>query len=121
MLYIAPLLWLGNPTQRFGYTDDIALVAFSTNLQMNCDQLQSDLQEALTWGESEGITFDPLKSELLHFSRSHKDANADLPGVTTRTHSVTEGNGPLRWLGVYFDRKLSFKQHVQILSTKPLW
>jgi hypothetical protein len=109
MLYIAPLLWLGNPTRRFGYADNIALVAISTDLQANCNQLQTDLQEALSWGESEGITFDPQKSELLHFTRSRTDANTDRPGISTGSHSVTEGTGPLRWLGVYFDCKLSFK------------
>ena len=48
MLYIAPLLWLGNSTRRFGYADDIALVAITTDLQANCNQLQTDLQEALS-------------------------------------------------------------------------
>jgi hypothetical protein len=28
--------------------------------------------------------------------------------------------GPLRWLGVFFDRKLSFKPHVRILAAKAL-
>jgi ribonuclease HI len=120
MLYIAPLLWLGTPARRFGYADDIALVTVSPDLQTNCDQLQTDLEEALSWGESEGITFDPQKSELLHFTRSRTDATIDRPGISTRTHSITEGTGPLRWLGVYFDHKLSFKQHVQILSERAL-
>ena len=33
MLYIALILWLGNPIQRFGYADDIALVVISTDFQ----------------------------------------------------------------------------------------
>jgi hypothetical protein len=121
MLYIAPLFWLGKPARRFGYADDVALLAVSTSLQENCASLQADLQEALAWGSSEGITFDPKKSELLHFTRSWKDPNTDeSPGITSGTHSVKETAGPLRWLGVYFDRKLTFKQHVQILSAKAL-
>ena len=48
MLYIASLLWLGTPARRFGYADDIALVATSVDLQTNCDQLQTDLEEALS-------------------------------------------------------------------------
>jgi hypothetical protein len=43
MLYIALLLWLGNPAQRFGYADDIAIVAISSDIQSNCNQLQKDL------------------------------------------------------------------------------
>lgn len=120
MLYIAPLFWLGTPTKRFGYADDVALIRISANLEENCEKLQADLQEALTWGESEGITFDPQKSELLHFTRSSKDNQRLLPGVTAGSHAITEGNGPLRWLGVYFDRKLRFTAHTRILSAKAL-
>src|SRR5205814_4389667 len=47
MLYIAPLFWLGTTTKRrFGYADDIGLLAVSTDLQTNCEKLQKDLQEA---------------------------------------------------------------------------
>jgi len=118
MLYIAPLLWLGNPARRFGYADDIAIVAISSDIQSNCNQLQKDLQEALSWGDSVGITFDPTKSELMHFTRGREDTT--LLGVNAGTHSISEKSGPLRWLGVYFDRKLTFKQHVQTLSSKAL-
>lgn len=120
MLYIAPLFWLGTPVKRFGYADDVALIQTSTSLEENCEKLQADLQEALRWGDSEGITFDPQKSELLHFTRSSKDSHRPLPGVTAGTHAITEGNGPLRWLGVYFDRGLRFTAHAQILSAKAL-
>jgi len=120
MLYIAPILHLGNPKRRFGYADDIALVAISTDFQSNCDQLQTNLREALSWGNSEGITFDPAKSELLHFTRGREGDNGPLPGVNAGTYSISEKSGPLRWLGVVFDRKLTFKQHVQTLSSKAL-
>ena len=50
MLYIAPLFWLGVPARRFGYVDDIALLAISKSLQDNCNSLQADAQEALQWG-----------------------------------------------------------------------
>jgi ribonuclease HI len=120
MLYIAPILHLGNPKRRFGYADDIALVAISTDFQSNCDQLQTNLREALSWGNSEGITFDPAKSELLHFTRGREGDNGPLPGVNAGTYSISEKPGPLRWLGVVFDRKLTFKQHVQTLSSKAL-
>ena len=88
-MLLAPLFWLGKPTRRFGYADDVALLAVSTSLQENCSNFQADLQEALAWRSSEGITFDPKKPELLHFTRSRKDPNTDKsPGVISGTHSV---------------------------------
>ena len=121
MLYIAPLFWLGTPARRFGYADDIGLLAISTDLQTNCGKLQGDLQEALEWGQAEGITFDPKKSELIHFTRSPKDPQAPVsPQVAAGTHTIQESVDPLRWLGVFFDRKLKFKPHVRILAAKAL-
>jgi hypothetical protein len=121
MLYTAPLFWLGTLAGRFGYADDVGLLAVSTDLQTNCEKLQRDLQEILDWGLAEGITFDPKKSELIHFTRSPRDPHPSVsPQVSAGTHIIQESTDPLRWLGVYFDRKLKFKQHVRILAAKAL-
>ena len=107
--------------RRFGYADDIALLTISKSLQDNCNSLQADAQEALQWGQAEGITFDPKKSELIHFTRQRADPlPASSPTVTTGTHVIQEATGPLRWLGVFFDKKLSFKPHVRTLAAKAL-
>lgn len=119
MLYIAPLFWLGGLKRRFGYADDIGLLCISLSLQSNSTSLQKDLQEILDWGQAEGITFDPKKSELMHFTRGRNEPSPlNSPQVIAGTHSIKETEGPLRWLGVFFDRKLRFKQHVCILSAK---
>lgn len=120
MLYISPLFWLTSPRTRFGYADDIALLAISTDLAHNCTKLQTDLEQILNWGHGEGITFDPSKSELLHFTRRTKLDYRSLPGVTAGTHIVQSATDPVRWLGVYFDRKLSFRYHTTVLAQKAL-
>ncbi|EDN94233.1 hypothetical protein SS1G_10106 [Sclerotinia sclerotiorum 1980 UF-70] len=119
MLYIAPLFWMGKPQSRFGYADDIAILATSDSLQTNCDSLQMDMQETLEWGKTEGITFDPKKSELIHFYKGHRTLT-DTPAIHTESTNIKVKPGPLRWLGVHFDRKLCFKPHVQILAAKAL-
>jgi ribonuclease HI len=119
MLYIEPLFWIGRLAKRFGYADDIGLLEISTDLQKNCNRLQNLLQEALDWGTTEGITFDPKKSELIHFTRSRKDPSpTNSPQINIGTHQVKESTKPLRWLGVYFDRKLRFTEHVNIMAAK---
>ncbi|EED14280.1 ankyrin repeat and socs box protein, putative [Talaromyces stipitatus ATCC 10500] len=123
MLYIAPLFRLGNPRNRFGYADDAANLAISTSLATNCVALSNLLQEALNWGAAEGITFAPDKYELLHFSRYKADQDP------TRTPSVKDGSIIisentkrlyLRWLGILFDKKLTFKWHVGEAASKAL-
>lgn len=123
MLYIAPLFHMGRPRARFGYADDVALLATSASITTNCEILSQHLAEALDWGTSEGITFDPGKSELLHFSRRRTDRDAaSTPSVSAGPVTVSENptRPYLKWLGVLFDRKLSFKWHVQELSSKAL-
>lgn len=112
MLFLAPLFRLGKPKARFGYADDVALLAIGRDLEANCGLLSKWVQEALDWGLNEAITFDPGKSELLHFSRLR---NPSSPSVVTPSLSVSEAPDKpwLRWLGVLFDRKLSFKWHAQ--------
>src|SRR5438045_4410131 len=79
------------------------------------------MQEALDWGYDKGITFDLSKSELKHFTRGHMDNNPTaILNVSMGTHNIQEMTGPLRWLGVFYDQKLKFRQHTSILSAKAL-
>jgi ribonuclease HI len=123
MLYIAPFFRLGNPNTRFGYADDAALLAISPSLTDNCQILSNSLQEALDWGRAEGITFAPDKYELLHFSRRRTDQAPTLtPSVTAGSVTVSESSTRpyLRWLGVLYDKKLTFKWHVSEMASKAL-
>ncbi|KAI0998616.1 hypothetical protein K3495_g9581 [Podosphaera aphanis] len=120
--------------KKFGYADDVTLLRTSSTLQENAALLSRDLQEAIDWGQAEGITFDSGKYELLHFTRHRADQDPRLtpsradqdPRLTPRVRA-----GPLtiaknmshpytRWLGILFDKKLSFKWHVRSLAAKAL-
>jgi hypothetical protein len=50
MLYLARHFKLGKPSTRFGYADDVALLAVSPSLETNSQLLSAALQEALDWG-----------------------------------------------------------------------
>jgi hypothetical protein len=47
MLYLAPLFQLGNPDTRFGYVDDVAMLAISMTLEANSQVLSDSLQQAI--------------------------------------------------------------------------
>jgi ribonuclease HI len=121
MLYLAPLFKLGQPSTRFGYADDVALLAVSPSLETNSQALSAALQEALDWGSSEGITFEPAKSELIHFSRHKLDQDpSTTPTVSAGPITVSENRDRpyLRWLGVLFDKRLTFKWHATESAAK---
>lgn len=70
-----------------------------------------------------GITSDPEKSELQHFSRRRADkSSSTTPSVSIEGMTVTENKKRpyTRWLGIYFDKKLTFKWHVRMLAMKAL-
>lgn len=121
MLYVSPLFKLDKMTKSFGYADDVAILKASPSLEENSRRIGDAVNQALSWGINEGITFDPGKSELLHFSRKRRDKDKN-PSVNTNEFviSVNQKNPYLKWLGIHFDRKLSFKQHVSIQASKAL-
>lgn len=80
MLYVAPIFKMGSTSCKFGYVDDVALIETRKSLQENSVGLEKSLKKVLEWGQAEGITFDPGKSEPQHFSRrrADKDPNSTL-------------------------------------------
>ncbi|KAI1004415.1 hypothetical protein K3495_g3797 [Podosphaera aphanis] len=121
MLYTSPLYKLEGLKKAFGYADDVAMPVKSHSLEENSQKIGSSINQALSWGEEEGLEFDPSKSELLHFSRKHRNKGFS-PRVFTDRFSISESTERpyLKWLGVHFDKKLTFKYHAQIQATKAL-
>ena len=137
MLFLQPLFTLGvreRRRARHGFADDICLLAACPSLDENCDTVRADYLLLTEWGRREGLSFDPKKTELLHFSRKKGEAarwSPDLqlpgpglgPGVAGPAAAgllvkATKLRGALRWLGVYFDRGLGFKGHVDVAAAK---
>ena len=125
MLFMQPLFTLGSRDRkraRFGYADDISLLAASDSLESNCETLQEDSREIVEWARLEGLTFDAKKSELVHFTRRRGDDNPNmrirLGPEEEHTVQPTAKDKPLRWLGVLLDRKLTFKAHVTAMAAK---
>ncbi|XP_044720088.1 reverse transcriptase (RNA-dependent DNA polymerase) domain-containing protein [Hirsutella rhossiliensis] len=81
---------------RFGYADDTAILCL------------------LSWGAANGISFDPDKTEVMHFSRTKpKTAPPVLHGEFEK-----RPDRAMRWLGVWLDSSLSFKTHVEKWTAK---
>lgn len=88
--------------------------------------LREDLQLLLHWAADNGLSFDPAKSELLHLTRrkARFDDNPDLALTLSSGHhwltTATPRTESMRWLGVWFDRRLSFAAHVKQARCKAL-
>src|SRR6195952_500324 len=115
-LYLADLL-NQDRTLRFGYADDILIYRASHDLDDNVAQLANDVRAIFEWGDEHRIAFAPEKIEMIHITTKNGgyappivvDDRITIPCIVT----ARDGEQPaLRWLGVWFDRKLSFKRHV---------
>lgn len=107
LLYIEPVLRLSSC--RFSYADDIAITATGETLDVVHDNLQRQLDNTMNWGRENGLLFDINKTELQYFHTKRK--YTELP-LETDTH-VIEPQDTTRWLGVFFDRKMTFSEHIR--------
>ena len=118
MLYLAEIL-RQDPTLRFGYADDICLYRVSKSLDTNVQLLAQDMRQIKAYARENRIEFAPEKMEMIHITKQ-RNTNYHPPCVVDEeliimpiTTAPKKNEQPaLRWLGVWFDRKLTFKRHV---------
>jgi hypothetical protein len=118
ILYVADIL-LQDTEHRFGYSDDICVLRTGRTLEENVEELGNDLSQILGWGAEHKVRFDPEKCELKHFTRSRDTTHS--PEVAAPEFNFTIQEQPdtaIRWLGVWFARKLNFSHHVKKRTTQ---
>ena len=114
LLYTEPIYRLGNPEGRFGYADDTAILCTGPSLEETSRRASEYLQELVNWGAANGISFDPEKTEVMHFSLRRRET-----GLPVRHGDVEkQPEAAMRWLGHWLDRKLTFKTHVEKWTAK---
>ena len=105
-----------SPTTVRLYIDDFSFLVICTDTMDTTDALHESLSDIQLHLQSIRMNIDPSKLELIHFSRRHHP-HLHRPLVTenlTITPSLT-----VRWLGIFFDTKLSFHRHIEILKLRP--
>lgn len=96
VLYTEPIYRLGNGKGRFGYADDTAIPCIGDSLEETAAKASQYVEELVAWGTTNGITFDPKKTEIMHFSRSHiRDTPLIFHGDVEK-----KSDKALRWLGI---------------------
>lgn len=115
MLYLAPLLQLGDTRTRFAYADDVAILRTGKTTTETTRALARDLREAIRWGRDNAVTYAPDKYELIHFTRKRGTRPAAVKVDDLVIHPTT---GAVRWLGVFFDPRLNFRTHVENWGAK---
>jgi hypothetical protein len=98
-----------------GFIDNIAYGVQGRNDVENARILERLLRKAEDWRQRHGARFEMTKYVLIHFTKNRNQsttAHIEIDGT------IIEPSDEAKYLGVIFDRKLSFKSHVQYASRK---
>lgn len=107
-----------------GYVDDGLLTSRAPKEDVSTAQIRETFAKVESWAIENGMVFDPAKFEGIHFSRKQNFPNPEivlLPTVTEERPRIIRPvakKGSMRWLGVYFDPRLSFSDHAGKMDSK---
>jgi hypothetical protein len=110
LLYVRNL-FTSTSVKFLPYIDDISLTVASTSLKRNIKILEREVAKLYELAAENAIQFDLAKTELLHFTTSKE---AKVATLTLRNREILQSKDVVRWLGIWFDPGLTFKQHVSI-------
>ena len=106
------------PTALVGYIDDVNLYTSSTSLQQNVIALLADFIVVLRILHVLGLSVDFVKCELTHFTRKHNITFPDITLPGPDGDVIITHHGTMKWLGITFDSKLLFNEHVKTVTNK---
>ncbi len=94
------------------YADDGALWVRGRNLNYIQKKLQEAIEKVEQWADEWGFKFSIAKTQMICFSKQHKEISLKLYG------QVIEQVKVIRLLGMWFDEKLTWKQHIEKVRDK---
>lgn len=116
---VSPILFLiyvrnlfqSNSVKMVSYIDDISLTVSSSSLRKNVQILEREVAVLCHQGAKNAVEFDMDKIELIHFTKSKE---ALITNLKLPNGNIVKPKTLVRWLGIWFDSQLSFKEHVNI-------
>ncbi len=101
--------------KAIGYADDILLYVMGPDPTTLGELLQPGLDEVIVWGEENGLTFNPIKTTSVLFTRNRtKRAN---PQIFLKGNKLELTNS-FKYLGIEIQRSLSWIKHVTQRTNK---
>ncbi|KAL9572136.1 hypothetical protein ACKAV7_003714 [Fusarium commune] len=114
LLYTEPIYRLSNPQGRFGYADDTAILCVGDTVEETAAAASRSVEEMVRWGAANGVSFDPKKTEVMHFSRNKPETAPAIRHGDVEKHP----EAAMRWLGIWLDSNLSFRVHAEKWTAK---
>ncbi len=91
------------------FVDDIIIYTSSKRIEINCERLRQAISKAFEWARENVIKFDDSKSDMIHFELK-KEMSTNT--ITLSNETTLKSQRSVKWLEIYIDKKLTFKEHV---------
>ena len=95
------------------FVDDFAVYCSGSNAFEAGRKVQAAIDAASDWAESKGFRFSPQKTKAIRFTRTRK--REEIPTLFLKD-SILPYEDEVKFLGVIFDKKLTFSPHITDLS-----
>jgi len=100
------------------YVDDNSITISSDSHEKNCRILEQICHHIIEKGKANHILFDHDKTELIHFFPSRSIDLGDPRFMVKIGEKEIKAQESLKWLGIYIDSRLTFKEHVTMKTTE---
>lgn len=99
------------------YADDTALFSFHKNIQTARNSLQNSLNIYIKWTQQWRIIINPSKTQTKIFTLC-RPTNPPCLKINNINIPWIENHIPIKYLGLHFDRRLTWKSHIQNIANK---
>ena len=112
LLVMDTLLWLLEDKKVFAqaFADDLAVIITGKFADTVCDRLNATLHVIHSWCLRNGLTVNARKTGLVMFTRNVRWGSYTLPTLAGAEIQLAQ---TVKYLGVHFDSKLTWKHHIQ--------
>ena len=125
IIFASPILHLARTWTNTGlsmYVDDGNLFACGSDFSEVTNRLRSAYLDCWNWLHRAGLAIEPDKTEVIFFQNSHarhaRPANIWLADPSRALEYRVEASNTVRYLGIYFDHQLNWRDHVRIMTNR---
>ena len=91
------------------FADDYAVICSKSSAVEACHKIQAAINAATSWASTRGFKFSPEKTKAIRFCRLRRVE--EIPTLFLN-NSILPYEDNIKYLGIMFDKKLSFARHV---------
>lgn len=97
------------PIKAVGYADDILLCIGGTDPDTMGKIMQKAINRVLLWGQDNGLTFNPSKTQIMMVTKRHRCSKPILKMGT----QVLKYSSEIKYLGIVFNDHLTWHNHIK--------